>query len=260
MSDRNIRTAYSSTAIPDSIPPPDDNSETPVAVDEPDIQSGVGENDSLSVQNSERLRLSSSHQISLPQVASHCCRICLHSDEPLISPCKCRGSLTYVHLSCLERWLNENGQSSCELCRYNFSVVETQRYRMFEAMRLWMMHPRIRRYIQIDIFVCIVLTFVTALLILVGIQGINYFVQEGGEAGIAQSWSTELIIVLVSVMMFVYLISLYFLIKEQLTRWYKWWRRNVDVHLVLDPSTANANSLNVESTVVTSPEYQQTET
>jgi cell division protein FtsX len=131
---------------------------------------------------------------------------------------------------------------------------------MFEAMRLWMMHPRIRRYIQIDIFVCIVLTFVTALLILVGIQGINYFVQEGGEAGIAQSWSTELIIVLVSVMMFVYLISLYFLIKEQLTRWYKWWRRNVDVHLVLDPSTANANSLNVESTVVTSPEYQQTET
>ena len=38
------------------------------------------------------------------------CRICFcdgsfEGNDPLISPCKCTGSVTYIHLSCLRRWL-----------------------------------------------------------------------------------------------------------------------------------------------------------
>ena len=37
-----------------------------------------------------------------------CCRICfeeeLEKDDPLLSPCKCSGSMEYVHLKCLQQW------------------------------------------------------------------------------------------------------------------------------------------------------------
>ena len=67
------------------------------------------------------------------------CRICLsHTDEksdPLITPCKCSGSLQYVHLSCLQHWVRsrlnlqetENKVMSitwenlnCEICKTLF--------------------------------------------------------------------------------------------------------------------------------------------
>lgn len=41
------------------------------------------------------------------------CRIC-HSDsqtEDMIVPCKCSGSLKYVHQACLQNWLKINGNS-----------------------------------------------------------------------------------------------------------------------------------------------------
>lgn len=42
---------------------------------------------------------------------------------------RCKGTLAYVHLSCLERWLNQSCRTYCELCRYYFNAVETPRYR-----------------------------------------------------------------------------------------------------------------------------------
>ncbi|OMJ87431.1 hypothetical protein SteCoe_10849 [Stentor coeruleus] len=62
------------------------------------------------------------------------CRICLSEssspDDPLICPCKCAGTMKYVHLNCLKEWIKsklnsrvtEKGMSvymkdlSCELC------------------------------------------------------------------------------------------------------------------------------------------------
>lgn len=38
------------------------------------------------------------------------CRICLEDSEedenPLISPCKCDGSMKFIHLKCLREWLD----------------------------------------------------------------------------------------------------------------------------------------------------------
>lgn len=79
------------------------------------------------------LGLGQQHRLtrSLVSVGSIVCRICHTntSKEPLISPCRCKGSLAYVHLACLERWLNQSCRSYCELCRYHFNVIETPRYR-----------------------------------------------------------------------------------------------------------------------------------
>ena len=48
------------------------------------------------------------------------CRICLMDDPPFCSPCKCKGSMSYVHVACLARWCTETGVTSCELCMRSF--------------------------------------------------------------------------------------------------------------------------------------------
>ena len=73
------------------------------------------------------------------------CRICLSEDNeslnPLFSPCKCSGTMKYIHLDCLKEWLNskkvtkENAFSrtyfwktlECELCKTTFpNMIKTQ--------------------------------------------------------------------------------------------------------------------------------------
>lgn len=68
------------------------------------------------------------------------CRICLNEvetvEDPLISPCKCAGTMKFIHLNCLKEWLRskvssnitEKGMSfhikdlTCELCKSDFPV------------------------------------------------------------------------------------------------------------------------------------------
>ena len=46
------------------------------------------------------------------------CRICQDEDKVsnLDVPCVCSGSLKYAHKSCLQRWCNEKGDTTCEIC------------------------------------------------------------------------------------------------------------------------------------------------
>jgi len=66
------------------------------------------------------------------------CRICLEKSEseenPLLTPCKCAGTMKFIHLKCLQKWLRgktvmkQNSVSttiiykslSCELCKTVF--------------------------------------------------------------------------------------------------------------------------------------------
>jgi E3 ubiquitin-protein ligase MARCH6 len=54
------------------------------------------------------------------------CRVCRLSTAPLYSPCKCRGSIKYVHQDCLTAWLRQRGgigTSKCELCGHLFEFA-----------------------------------------------------------------------------------------------------------------------------------------
>lgn len=47
-----------------------------------------------------------------------CCRICrlpASEDEILFSPCKCSGSIKYVHQGCLVSWLDHSKRQRCEV-------------------------------------------------------------------------------------------------------------------------------------------------
>ncbi|KAI2787922.1 hypothetical protein POX_f08304 [Penicillium oxalicum] len=55
------------------------------------------------------------------------CRICHgegSEEEPLFYPCKCSGSIKYVHQSCLVEWLSHSQKKHCELCKTHFRFTK----------------------------------------------------------------------------------------------------------------------------------------
>ncbi|XP_018049681.1 PREDICTED: E3 ubiquitin-protein ligase MARCH3-like [Atta colombica] len=56
---------------------------------------------------------------------------------PLISACKCRGTVALVHVECLERWLTESGRARCELCGYKYAIRRVRRYSLFQSILIW---------------------------------------------------------------------------------------------------------------------------
>ena len=77
-------------------------------------------------------------QQKVPLSEQFCCRICLSEDNepdnPLFTPCKCAGTMRFIHLNCLQEWLTSKKvtrESSyvktyywknleCELCKTVF--------------------------------------------------------------------------------------------------------------------------------------------
>ncbi|KAF1919479.1 hypothetical protein BDU57DRAFT_512607 [Ampelomyces quisqualis] len=61
------------------------------------------------------------------------CRICRGEgtpDEPLFYPCKCSGSIKYVHQECLMEWLSHTQKKHCELCKTSFRFTKLYHPRM----------------------------------------------------------------------------------------------------------------------------------
>lgn len=55
------------------------------------------------------------------------CRICRSegsSHEPLFYPCKCSGSIKFVHQDCLMEWLSHSNKKHCELCKTPFRFTK----------------------------------------------------------------------------------------------------------------------------------------
>ncbi|VVT58895.1 uncharacterized protein SAPINGB_P006438 [Magnusiomyces paraingens] len=71
---------------------------------------------------------SSSHQ-NENDISTAVCRICRGENsesEPLFHPCKCSGSIKYVHQDCLKEWIEKsNKHMVCDLCntKFKFSKV-----------------------------------------------------------------------------------------------------------------------------------------
>src|ERR1700744_4285244 len=45
-------------------------------------------------------------------------------DEPLFYPCKCSGSIKFVHQDCLMEWLSHSQKKYCELCKTPFRFTK----------------------------------------------------------------------------------------------------------------------------------------
>ncbi|KAL4504361.1 hypothetical protein ABPG72_009807 [Tetrahymena utriculariae] len=54
------------------------------------------------------------------------CRICLDQgetpDSAVCIPCKCSGSMKYVHVECLQAWIIQKKSLKCEICNFEYSI------------------------------------------------------------------------------------------------------------------------------------------
>ena len=68
------------------------------------------------------------------------CRICYEETPPLLQPCKCKGTIGYVHEACVIRWLmaadlGTDAPPHCELCHTPYNVVYKNEFeRIFDIM------------------------------------------------------------------------------------------------------------------------------
>ncbi|CAG8601146.1 5730_t:CDS:10, partial [Acaulospora morrowiae] len=65
------------------------------------------------------------------------CRVCRSEgteEQPLFHPCKCAGSIRFVHQDCLTEWLKHSKKKYCEVCKYPFSFTPIYDPRMPESI------------------------------------------------------------------------------------------------------------------------------
>ena len=95
-----------------------------------------GEEISESINNKLKVLYKKLKSINEKQKLKHYkCRLCFcegnfEGNDPLISPCKCTGSLTYIHLNCLRKWLTSKivikTSSSNDIYCYTFKSLECE--------------------------------------------------------------------------------------------------------------------------------------
>ncbi|CAG5094221.1 Oidioi.mRNA.OKI2018_I69.XSR.g13361.t1.cds [Oikopleura dioica] len=55
------------------------------------------------------------------------CRFCMNPGDNLIVPCNCKGSMKFVHNSCLIKWIIHSDKKQCEICKYEYQIKESRR-------------------------------------------------------------------------------------------------------------------------------------
>ncbi|KAH8355660.1 hypothetical protein KR200_007815, partial [Drosophila serrata] len=192
---------------------------------------------------------------SMPSVGSLVCRICHNADNPeqLVSPCLCKGSLTYVHVHCLERWISTSRCTTCELCQFQYSTEQTLRYTCLQSLRLWYSRAMSRRALQEDCQMFSLLTLVAFGIIGTLLVGIQYYAMNTHSWGLSKLWTKSWMMFFLFMTITVYFANIYMLIKSQLTPWYRlvrllnlisymlqlsyslsWWQSARDIKLILE--------------------------
>lgn len=77
------------------------------------------------------------------------CRICFGEDgDKYVSPCKCSGTMKWVHQSCLDAWTKTCyglGKVECPTCKTIFAGCSKPRTRPIDVRELWINDPRFNR-------------------------------------------------------------------------------------------------------------------
>lgn len=58
-------------------------------------------------------------------------------EEDLASPCDCIGTMQFIHISCLEKWLSTSSADTCEICKFRFSTRRHSRSVMEVSIIMW---------------------------------------------------------------------------------------------------------------------------
>ncbi|RZC88732.1 hypothetical protein C5167_031106 [Papaver somniferum] len=85
-----------------------------------DHQTNAAHSEPLSQEQDEVAMMMTVEDQSLVQIME--CRICQEEDHAvnLENPCACNGTLKYAHRKCVQRWCDEKGNTTCEICQELF--------------------------------------------------------------------------------------------------------------------------------------------
>lgn len=79
------------------------------------------------------------------------CRICFGNEEDgkLISPCLCKGSMKYIHKTCLETWrkasTNKESFFKCDQCKFKYKFLRSD-------LAAWITHPIVVSLLSVLVF------------------------------------------------------------------------------------------------------------
>jgi E3 ubiquitin-protein ligase MARCH6 len=93
------------------------------------------------------------------------CRICRGegtTDEPLFYPCKCSGSIKYVHQNCLMEWLSHSQKKHCELCKTPFRFTKLYSPDMPQRLPFHIFIHHMTRYLFRNVLVWLRAALVTS--------------------------------------------------------------------------------------------------
>ncbi|CAN8096679.1 unnamed protein product [Discula destructiva] len=100
--------------------------------------------------------LSTQAQDNMSQADADTCRICRGegtAEEPLFYPCKCSGSIKYVHQDCLMEWLSHSQKKHCELCKTPFRFTKLYAPNMPRTVPFYVFVSHMAKYIFNNILV-----------------------------------------------------------------------------------------------------------
>ncbi|XP_044753677.1 E3 ubiquitin-protein ligase MARCHF3-like [Coccinella septempunctata] len=194
-------------------------------------------------------------------VFSLICRICYDADsnEELITPCRCKGTVAYVHRSCLETWLAEANATNCELCHQAFHTERTPKYTTCQSLWRWLRYQptanEVGRGIIGDMLACAAITPMAVVITYVCLFSSDYYNQKKFQALTAAKWTSVSLLVMIGIMLVGYYMWVFSIIKLHMTVWYNWWQRECIVRYIAPTSNsriaAPLRTTRRESSVIT---------
>ncbi|XP_015113015.1 E3 ubiquitin-protein ligase MARCH2 [Diachasma alloeum] len=164
---------------------------------------------------------------------------------PLISACKCRGTVALVHVECLERWLTESGHVRCELCGYKYLTKKVPRHGVCKSAWIWFNTVIATRQVLFDFLYLLVTTPLALFSIYICALALRLIVDSGFNE---IPWMIVAMLPTCSLTLIAYwswLVTLgRYINRLHGRRWHRFWRDNFVVRLLPDNWT-NRNDTNV---------------
>ncbi|KAK9306522.1 hypothetical protein QLX08_002887 [Tetragonisca angustula] len=157
---------------------------------------------------------------------------------PLISACKCRGTVALVHAECLERWLTESGHSRCELCGYKYATKRVPRHNLFRSVAIWFNTVLVTRQMLLDILYLVVTTPLALFSCYICILALRMLLKRGLQE---MPWMVVAMLPTCSLTLIAYWGWIITLARLHGRRWRRHWRSNFVVRLIPDDSIGETN-------------------
>ncbi|KAH9840035.1 uncharacterized protein C8Q71DRAFT_474546 [Rhodofomes roseus] len=86
------------------------------------------------------------------------CRICsapAEPDQPLFHPCKCSGSIRYIHQDCLKTWLAHSKKKTCDICKFPYAFTKVYAPDMPDRLPVLLLLRQLSRQAFTTVVFCI---------------------------------------------------------------------------------------------------------